>query len=225
MPITINQGGVLHQLSKASTNDGGILRPIYGTPKDNLTLHWGGFSGGSCISSFDKYVNGRSTYKVDRYPILIGECTIDSPTYVSFSCNLYDEMINQYANNVTNLLSLNSHWSGFDNIYLTVKHLVEFKTTKSLSAEKYVSRYKSFTKKYTKNSSGVWETYYGDITSDDIWNVEPISLDDNKYYIYSIKYAYADVTNDTTRPKYFTPIDFSGMEMNLNFKFQTLNGG
>lgn len=45
MAITINQGGVLHQLSKASTNDGGILRPIYGTPKDNLTLHWGGFTG------------------------------------------------------------------------------------------------------------------------------------------------------------------------------------
>ena len=80
MPITINDGGVLRQLSKVSTNDGGILKPIYGTPKDNLTLHWGGFT-------------GESHYDSD---FLIGEFTSDGATYVNFSCNKNDTVSDNY---------------------------------------------------------------------------------------------------------------------------------
>lgn len=219
MAITANVGGVLHQLSKVSVNNGGVLKQIYGTPKDDLPLYWGGFTGDS-----HEWVYEDKSMKTKYKPILIGECTIDSPCYVNFTCNLTDTMTNNYSNidNILNLLSVTANeFPTNQNIYFHVTQLVSFKTEKSISATNYFSWENEVHKTFTKNSSGAWDVSGFDFSKNNIWSSDPKSIDENKYYIYATKCAYVQDYYHNDRKI----IDFSGMEMNFNFKFQTLNGG
>lgn len=41
MPLFTNIGGKLVEIESLNTTNDGILKPIYGTPKENMKFHWG----------------------------------------------------------------------------------------------------------------------------------------------------------------------------------------
>lgn len=216
MPITINDGGVLRQLSKVSTNDGGILKPIYGTPKDNLTLHWGGFTGIS-----DEYQND----------FLIGEFTIDCPTYVNLNVKSDDGLNNQYmsipSDIATQLGITSEQWGIAKNFKFAVCHTIKYKLEKSVNPENYHRKYsREFSREFSKDSNGSWVISKDTFTKYNSLKYASISLDENKYYVYVHKYAYLYTTFYDNAYHYITKyLDFSGMTLNTEFNFQTLNGG
>ena len=73
MPLYTNIGGKLIEIKSLNTTTGDILKPIYGTPKENMKFHWGGFTGQSSLSS-----------------MLIGTITLNCPTYVSVLLEIPD---------------------------------------------------------------------------------------------------------------------------------------
>lgn len=73
MPLYTNIGGKLIEIKSLNTTTGDILKPIYGTPKENMKFHWGGFTGESSSSS-----------------MLIGTITLNCPTYVSILLEIPD---------------------------------------------------------------------------------------------------------------------------------------
>ena len=73
MPLYTNIGGKLIEIKSLNTTTGDILKPIYGTPKENMKFHWGGFTG-----------HGNSSQ------ILIGTITLNCPTYVSVLLEIPD---------------------------------------------------------------------------------------------------------------------------------------
>ena len=73
MPLYTNIGGKLVEIESLNTTNDGILKPIYGTPKENMKFHWGGFTGYG-----------------DSSNILIGTITLNCPTYVSVLLEIPD---------------------------------------------------------------------------------------------------------------------------------------
>lgn len=73
MPLYTNIGGKLIEIKSLNTTTGDILKPIYGTPKENMKFHWGGFTGNGDLSQ-----------------ILIGTITLNCPTYVSVLLEIPD---------------------------------------------------------------------------------------------------------------------------------------
>ena len=77
MPLYTNIGGKLMEIKSLNTTTGDILKPIYGTPKENMKFHWGGFTGQSSSSN-----------------MLIGTITLNCPTYVSVLIEIPDNTAN-----------------------------------------------------------------------------------------------------------------------------------
>ena len=78
MPLYTNIGGKLIEIKSLNTTTGGILKPIYGTPKENKKFHWGGFTGNSSTDQ-----------------ILIGTITLNCLTYVSVLLEIPDNTANK----------------------------------------------------------------------------------------------------------------------------------
>ena len=215
MPLYTKIGGKLIEIKSLNTTTGGILKPIYGTPKDNVTLYWGGFTGDSCT-----IVSSGNSYDFKFQPFLIGKFDITCPTYVNFSCNANDTMTDGYKNvtNVTNAL-LKDNLTGYSSIEHRFYYNVWLKTTKSVTADSEHSWSILKTRKFSKDND-VSKMTENSITDNEVLNSTLKSLDEGTYYVYATKASFF-------RPRLgvYSVVDFSGMEMNINFKFQTLNGG
>ena len=217
MPLYTNIGGKLVEIKSLNTTNNGILKPIYGTPKDNLTLHWGGFTGESAIHQND---------------FLIGEFNIDSPTYVSHNVIPTDNLNNLYTSvpsDFATQLGISTDKLEKATIFrFEVCQYVNYKTTKTVNENTFLRTYlRKFSRRFTKNSNGNWEK------TEDTFNnynstvsTRPVSFDENIYYVYVNNYARIFATDSggysVGNEKF---LDFSQMSMDVKFTFQTLNNG
>lgn len=218
MPLYTNIGGKLIEIKSLNTTTGDILKPIYGTPKENLTLHWGGFTGTS------------STIQSD---FLIGEVNVDGSTYVSYNLTSTDNLNNLYtsvpSDFATQLGISTDELKNATKFCFKVVKCFKFKTEKTINELKYFKSYvREFYRTFTKNSNGNWEK-----TEDTFNNYNssiiiqrPTTFEENTFYVYVNNYAFInalDVNDHVVGNRKF--LDFSQMSMNVEFKFQTLNNG
>ena len=93
MPLYTNIGGKLTEIKSLNTTTGDILKPIYGTPKENMKFHWGGFTGENNLSS-----------------MLIGTITLNCPTYVSVLLEIPDNTASTLFVTPTDQMVVNSFY-------------------------------------------------------------------------------------------------------------------
>ena len=218
--LNTNVSGQLKELISLSTNVGGQLKEIYTSLPEGLNLYWGGFTGASCRveitgqNSFDKTIS--------TYPI--GKFKINNTAYVSFDCNEHDAVTKKYANNTLNIKNYASenNYVTISQIYFHSYYVVELKTENSVKATPYatwnVSKQTIYG--YASNGNvGIGETQFGSTNS--LINFGAQLLDKNEYYVFASR---ACVMTGYRNSHIYRcePLDFEGMEMNLNVKLQTL---
>ena len=96
MPLYTNIGGKLIEIKSLNTTTGNILKPIYGTPKENMKFHWGGFTG-----------------EGGNAEMLIGTITLNCPTYVSVLMEIPDNTASTLFVMPTDQMIVD-HWNDID---------------------------------------------------------------------------------------------------------------
>ena len=217
MPLYTNIGGKLTEIKSLNTTTGDILKPIYGTPKENLTLHWGGFTGTSSANQDD---------------FLIGQFNIDSPTYVTNYRKPTDNLNNLYTSVPSDLATqlgiTTEQWETTTTFMFSVTQKVKYKIEKTTNKDKYYTSYtRTFNRIFEKNLNGNWEKTTDTFDNYSSIGTLPLSIDENIYYVYVNKYACICAKDSNG---YFVGVgekylDFSQMNINVEFKFQTLSEG
>ena len=210
MPLYTNIGGKLIEIKSLNTTTGDILKPIYGTPKENMKFHWGGFTGIS--TSSDK--------------ILIGTITLNCPTYVSVLLEIPDNTASTLFVAPTDQMIVDSFDDGINtNKY---DYRVDYSEASTISFfSKDVNLYN--TKSYLKTSDGwVLEQDYVKNTKLTIPYLMNNNTNTNEYEVKVARYSYytalrrAKNTSDDwgwMKMVYF-PMD--GMTADFTFNFQSL---
>lgn len=217
--LTTNAGGQLKELKSLYTNVGGELKELYTQLPTNVNLHWGGFSGNSCSLKIGSNYNN---FEKEYSTFLIGKFKVNNTSYVNFTCNQDDEVTNKYkrTNAIQAFLKANPSLLTFSSsasyVYFMSYYIVELKTEKSVNATPYMSweirrSIKYMTSKDAEEvqfKSTEFQTTGSTITSD------VKALDANEYYVYATRCCLMLTSSNGV------PIDFTGMEMDINFNFQ-----
>ena len=212
MPLYTNIGGKLIEIKSLNTTTGDILKPIYGTPKENMKFHWGGFTGESSVSS-----------------MLIGTITLNCPTYVSVLLEIPDNTASTLFVTPTDQMIVDGFYEDIN----TDKY--DYKVCYyELSSISYVddSATISNEKSYLRTSDG-WaleQDYVKNTILTDPYLMNN-NTNTNEYEVKVARYSYytalrrAKNTDDNWR--YYREIYFpmDGMTADFTFTFQTLNNG
>ena len=210
MPLYTNIGGKLIEIKSLNTTTGDILKPIYGTPKENKKFHWGGFTGNSSTDQ-----------------ILIGTITLNCPTYVSVLLEIPDNTANTLFNTVpTDQMFVNSYGEDINtdrydyNItYCECSHIAFGKSDATLTNKKSYLRSSSgwvLEQDYVKNTMLINPYLMNNNTNTNEYEV--------KVKRYSDYICYTRVKNTSydwgwNKILYF-PMD--GMTADFTFSFQSL---
>ena len=207
MPLYTNIGGKLIEIKSLNTTTGDILKPIYGTPKENMKFHWGGFTGES-----------------NRDKMLIGTITLNCPTYVSVLLEIPDNTASTLFVTPTDQMVTGSIITpdeyDFEVIYS------EF--SKILFGDK--SNVLLNSKSYLRTSDG-WALEQDFVKNTKLTKAYLMNnnIDTNEYEVKAVRYSYYTVyrrkkgdygwSMDDTYTIYF-PMD--GMTADFTFSFQSL---
>ena len=231
MPLYTNIGGKLTEIKSLNTTTGDILKPIYGTPKENTTLHWGGFSGQSGIVEDDILlgeftVSGGMLYN----PIIKPTDTIAPTKYTSITS---DDLPTIPPPSDTQIKILPP---GIYMVKYCVCNIFKTKSTKTVKYDTYKHKYTlTYSRIFEIQSDGTWK-----MTRDDFSNYNRGSdnfsvnaYDEGTYYLYGairtyISYTYKlyyksnpDELNERDITIY---LPFDGLSFDITNKFQTVNG-
>ena len=211
MPLYTNIGGKLTEIKSLNTTTGDILKPIYGTPKENTTLHWGGFTG----ESNDDYM-------------LIGTITLNCPTYVSMLLEIPDNTASTLFTTPTDETITEYMTLDFsDGDYYKVSYLesssINFNNNSySLTNEKTYLRTSSgwsLEKDFVKNTILTTPKLVNNSTTEQLYEVNV-----NRYSIRKVvKYSKTGGAYVGKTAVHYFPMD--GMTADFTFTFQTLNNG
>ena len=209
MPLYTNIGGKLIEIKSLNTTTGDILKPIYGTPKENMKFHWGGFTGESSLSS-----------------MLIGTITLNCPTYVSVLLEIPDNTASTLFVTPTDQMIIDSFDDGINtNKY---DYRVEYTEGSTISFfSKDVSLYN--TKSYLRTSDG-WalEQDYVKNTKLTTQHLMNNNTNTNEYKVEVVRYSdytvYRRAKNTSDAWGWNTIFDFpmDGMTADFTFSFQSL---
>lgn len=210
MPLFTNIGGKLVEIESLNTTNDGILKPIYGTPKENMRFHWGGFTGES-----------------NTQYILIGTITLNCPTYVSVLLEIPDNTYNTLFTTPTDEFVTKYYKLDFsDGFHYGVEYeesaLITFDGNSfGLTNWKRYLRTStgwSLEKDFVKNTRLTNPILLNNSTTENLYNVTV-----NRRSFYRVyKYTKDGGIYSGTKEHYF-PMD--GMTADFTFTFQTLNNG
>ena len=218
MPLYTNIGGKLIEIKSLNTTTGDILKPIYGTPKENMKFHWGGFTGESNESE-----------------MLIGTITLNCPTYVSVLMEIPDNTASTLFTTPTDQMIVNGR-SEITDIGNINTNTYDYKLT-----------YKEYSKIcfnndywYLLNEKSHVRTFDGwALEQDYVKNTElipPILMNNNtntnEYEVKVARCSYYIVYRREKGDNYWSSSDsniiyfpMDGMKADFTFTFQTLNNG
>ena len=226
MPLYTNIGGKLTEIKSLNTTTGNILKPIYGTPKENTTLHWGGFSGQSGIVEDDILlgeftVSGGMLYN----PIIKPTDTIAPTKYTSITS---DDLPTITPNENYSIVS-----PGIYKVEYCVSNIFKIKSTKTVDNNTYKRRYTLTNKRiFEIQSDKTWKITKNDFSNyNGGFNFSVKSYDEGTYYLYggiitTIEYYYKErwnQTDDIRERVITTQLSFDGLSFDITNNFQTIN--
>ena len=214
MPLYTNIGGKLIEIKSLNTTTGDILKPIYGTPKENMKFHWGGFTG-----------EGSNT------EMLIGTLTLNCPTYVSVLLEVPDNTAITLCTTPTDQMIVNgrSEITDIGNINTnTYDYKVEYNEFSKIFFGSITDRLYN-TKSYLRTFDG-WELEQDYVKNTSLTKQYLMNnnTNTNEYEVKVARYSYytalrrAKNTSDNwgwMKMVYF-PMD--GMTADFTFSFQSL---
>lgn len=210
MPLFTNIGGKLIEIKSLNTTTGNILKPIYGTPKENMKFHWGGFTGESII---DK--------------MLIGTVTLNCPTYVSVLIEIPDNTANTLFTAptddiLTKYFTIDVTRYDYRFKYMEVASISFNNETYSLTNSKTYLRTSSgwsLEEDFVKNTTLTKPLLTNNTTTEKQYEV---TVSRYSYY-HVLRYDKGSLDYYTDYKKKYYPMD--GMTADFTFTFQTLNNG
>lgn len=230
MPLYTNIGGKLTEIKSLNTTTGDILKPIYGTPKENLTLHWGGFSGQSSFQEQDVLLGEFTTSGGMLYnPIIKPTDTIAPTKYTSITSD--------------DLPTIPPHSDGFliapPGIYMVkycVCNIFKTKSTKTVKYDTYKHKYTlTYSRIFEIQSDGTWKMTKNNFSDynrgSDNFSVK--AYDEGTYYLYGAiqtdisyyyKIYYKSQPDDIMEQVIRTDLPFDGLSFDITNNFQTVNG-
>ena len=252
MPLYTNIGGKLTEIKSLNTTTGDILKPIYGTPKENLTLHWGGFTG---YLNEPEYLNNS---------FFLGEFTVSGGMYYSPIIKATDTISPTRLNNISTdtlpTIPVEDDYEIISGIYRIKQYIhmsCTLRTTKIndnktfeycftndglLYGDNTIGYYDRGGKLYRDlkiNSNGIWETTIDKFST----YYEPISFsnyslnDDTTYYVYGKMYSTLECFYDRKYVKpgssnygkvyvksFYKYLPLDGLSFDIINNFQTVNG-
>lgn len=210
MPLYTNIGGKLIEIKSLNTTTGDILKPIYGTPKENMKFHWGGFTGESNDSE-----------------MLIGTITLNCPTYVSVLMEIPDNTASTLFVMPTDDVFTNYTTIDVTKYDYRVKCMeyanINFNNeTHSLINSKTYLRTPSgwsLEKDFVKNTTLTKPLLTNNTTTEKLYEVTV-----SRYSYYQLReYPKGDTISRYNYTEKYYPMD--GMTADFTFTFQTLNNG
>lgn len=230
MPLYTNIGGKLTEIKSLNTTTGDILKPIYGTPKENLTLHWGGFSGQSSIQEQDVLLGEFTTSGGMLYnPIIKPTDTIAPTKYTSIT-----------SDDLPTIPPLSDTQAivppGIYMVEYCVCNIFKIKSTKTVKYDTYKVRYRlTHSRIFKIQSDGTWKMTRDDFSNYnrgyDNYSVD--AYDEGTYYLYgaiqtyisyTYKWYYKSNPDELFKYDITTYLPFDGLSFDITNNFQTVNG-
>ena len=208
MPLYTNIGGKLTEIKSLNTTTGDILKPIYGTPKENMKFHWGGFTG-----------YGNTSH------ILIGTITLNCPTYVSVLLEIPDNTASTLLVTPTDQMIVDGFYEDINTDKYDYKVCYyELSSISYVDDSATISNEKSYLRKpsgwvleqdYVKNTKLTKLYLMNNNTNTNEYEVKV-----NRYSDYICYYREKTTYNWNYHIRRFFPMD--GMTADFTFSFQSL---